>query len=395
MKLSSPPPLKPTKKVNRIHTGPGAPFQNPWPRSVRRELVSSPLPPSSPPPIPTSPPPGKRRRVDSGSEDRPIPFKVRRTGQLGSSPFVSPLRKSQGAGSSSRTRPPAGGFSTPQRSLKLRNETFSSPILPSQPDVFTTPATAARSSPAYRHTTTLGSSPTADPLFVANATSASSSYTLRPPRAVTRPFKPPAKSTRPTTATVQALRQRLQLLRNALRIRGLEDPTLPAEVRRPTKAANDDELEALALQWRSAAREAAQDLWALVRDTMGEDSWSLGGAKSGDGWGSFDKPRRLDRAGTEDQGLTDVGGSEMFTPPPADKVHRAIVKNLGRPVVPRRTMLPSREIAHEAAAPTEEVEDAEPEGNGTKYHTLGTMLTSLGIPHDVLGWREDEGEFMD
>lgn len=196
------------------------------------------------------------------------------------------------------------------------------------------------------------------------------------------------------------MRQRLQLLRNALRIRGLPDPTLSAgEPSRSAKAADDDELEALAKQWRSAAREAAQDLWALVRDTMGEDSWGDSSGKQ-DSWGWFTKPQPqkqtqmlLDYA---DPGQDGAKNLATFTPPPTDKVHHGMVKSLSRPVVPRKTMLPPHEDAYELPAATEEeAEDAEPENNKPKYQTLGTMLTSLGIPHEVLGWNEEEGEFVD
>ncbi|CAE6388172.1 unnamed protein product [Rhizoctonia solani] len=390
MKLSSPPSLKPAQKVNQIRTtGVDAPFRNPWYSPIQCGLPTTmlPLPPSSPPPILTSsPPPSKRHRVDSDSEDQPRP-KLRRTGHLTSSPFVSPLRNAQGT----RARPPAGGFSTPLRPSIIRHENFSSPILPTHPDVFTTPATAARSSPAYRPPATLASSP---------ATSASTSYKLRPPRTVIRPFKPPAKSDRPTTATVQALRQRLQLLRNALRIRGLADPTQPTRSSQSLKvASSDEELEALALRWRSAAQEAAQDLWALVRDNIGSDSWgsASGGSTKPDGWGRSDKsqhaPTHASYANSEEQGSQDVGSSDMFTPPGVDKVHRSLLKNLNRPVVPRKTLLPPYEVSA-AVVSVEAEEPVDIEEDKPKYHTLGTLLTSLGIPHEVLGWQEDEGEFV-
>ncbi|KAJ1309045.1 hypothetical protein OPQ81_004726 [Rhizoctonia solani] len=390
LKLSSPPYLKPAQKVNNIHTkGLGASFRNPWAGPIRCGLstIMSPLPPSSPPPMLPSSPPTKRPRVDSDSEDQPR-SKVRRTGQLISSPFVSPLRNAQGA----RARPPAGGFSTPLRPSTIRLENFSSPILPSQPDVFTTPATAARSSPAYRPAATLESSP---------ATSASTTYKLRPPRTVTRPFKPPARSNRPTTTTIQALRQRLQLLRNALRIRGLADPTRPVATQPVKTTCNDEELEALALRWRAAAQEAAHDLWALVRDNLDGASWGSdsGRVSKADRWGWSNQPQyastRLDNANTETQGLDGVGSLDMFTPPPTDKVHRSLLNNLNRPFVPRNTLLPPCEIDSAARVPAEDEELAEKqEGDRPKYHTLGTLLTSLGIPHEILGWQEDEGEFV-
>lgn len=408
MKLSSPPPLKPLKKAARIRTGLAAPFRSPFPGPLRCALPSS-LPPSSPPPIPTSPaqapPTKKKRRVDSDSEDQPAPSKVRR---IGLAPFVSPLRKPQADGATPAkpyNRPPAGGFSTPLRPPRARaqNPNFSSPIVPSQPDVFTTPATAtaARSSPAYIPDNDNASSSVFD--SVPSSSSRSTAYKLRPPRAVTRPFKPPAKSTRPTSATVQALRQRLQVLRNALRIRGIADPTKPAESSQPAKMFDDDELEALGLQWRTAARDAAQDLWALVRDTADADSWGAEGSKSGGGgkgesWGWDAKPQQTyqARVNTEDQDLDEAGGGALFTPPGADKVHRAMVKNLNRPVVPRKTMLPPHEGPEVFVPPQQdEIERAEHEEDEPKHHTLGTMLASLGIPPEVLGWQEEEGEFVD
>ncbi|KAF8605311.1 hypothetical protein BDV93DRAFT_521645 [Ceratobasidium sp. AG-I] len=408
MKLSSPPPLKQLKKAARIRTGLGAPFRSPFPGPLHYALPSS-LPPSSPPPIPTSPPQvqlaKKKRHADSDSEDQPAPTKVRR---LGLAPFVSPLRNPQADGATPAkpyTRPPAGGFSTPLRPPRARaqNSNFSSPIVPSQPDVFTTPATAsaARSSPACtRPDTKPASSSMFDP--TPSSSSKSAAYKPRHPRAVTRPFKPPAKSTRPTSATIQALRQRLQVLRNALRIRGIADPTKPTESSQPTKVFDDDELEALGLQWRTAARDTAQDLWALVRDTASADSWGAEGSKPVGGgkeesWGWDAKPQQTYQARvcTEDQDLEETQGGALFTPPGVDKVHQAMVKNLNRPVVPRKTMLPPHEGPEERVSLQEdEMEDSEHEDE-PKHHTLGTMLASLGIPPEVLGWQEEEGEFVD
>ncbi|KAF8759775.1 hypothetical protein RHS01_01573 [Rhizoctonia solani] len=356
MKLSSPPSSNQRKRLIEFVLRRDAPFRNPRPGPIRCGLPTtmSSLPPSSPLPMLASSPSQKRPHVDSDTEDQPC-TKVRRTG--------------------TSARRPIGGFSTPLRPSIVRYENFSSPILPTQPDVFTTPATAARSSPAYRPSTTLEYSS-------ATPTSISTSYKLRPLRTVIRPFKPPAKSNRPTTATVQAQRQRLQLLRNALRIRGLADPTRPVGSAPVKQASNDEELEALALQWRSAAQEAAQDLWALP-----------------DGWGWCDKAQHAsahaDYENTEEQGLDDVGSPAMFTPPPADKVHHSLLKNLNRPVVPRKTLLPPYEVVSDGVIFAENEDSTEniPQDK-PKYHTLGTLLTSLGIPHEVLGWQEDEGEFM-
>ncbi|KAG8746418.1 hypothetical protein FRC10_005129 [Ceratobasidium sp. 414] len=403
MKLSSPPPLKPMKKAV-LRTGLGAPFRSPFRRSIPCALPSSSLPPSSPPPLPESSPqhpPVKKRRAESPPEDQPVLPKVRRTGPspFPLAPFVSPLRNSQGEGATKpRTRPPAGGFSTPLRPSKIQQHTFSSPAVPTEPDVFTTPATATA---AYR----LPGPPSSDPVSEADVVPAQSSsgttprtYKLRPLRvAAARPFKPPAKSTRPTSATVQALKQRLQSLRNALRIRGIADPTRPASTQ-PAKVMDDEELEALALRWRNAAREASQDLWALVKDSAGGDSWSNPGKDKGDGWGWDAKPQREYQTGTGRMGQNsgDMETDEIFTPPDGNRVYRAVVKKLNQPFVPRKTMLPPHEDAYEFAETKEGgVECSEQEEDEPKAHTLGTMLTSLGIPHEVLGWQEEEGEFAD
>ncbi|QRV87736.1 hypothetical protein RhiJN_15754 [Ceratobasidium sp. AG-Ba] len=399
MKLSSPPPLKPPKKVARLRAGLGAPFKSPFRRPIPCTLPSSPLPPSSPPLPESSPqaPPAKKRRALTPPEDRAIPSKVRRTGPspFPLASFVSPLRGSQN-GSQSYGRPLAGGFSTPLRPSRIQQHTFSSPAMPTEPDVFTTPATKTA---AHR----LSAPPSSDPVFeVDNSSTSSTSFKLRPPRVrtgVTRPFKPPAKSARPTTATVQALKQRLQSLRNALRIRGIPDPTRLATGSAPsTKVMGDGELETLSLQWRNAAREAAQDLWALVKDSAGEDSWGSASKNSQENWGWDAKPQGEYQPKSIELELTldDAGDDPAFTPPDGNKLYQAMVKKLKQPYVPRSTMLPAREDpCNYTETHKTEAKSSDDEEGGSKVHTLGTMLTSLGIPHEVLGWQEEEGEFVD
>ncbi|QRW01910.1 hypothetical protein RhiLY_00907 [Ceratobasidium sp. AG-Ba] len=330
-------------------------------------------------------------------EDRAIPSKVRRTGPspFPLASFVSPLRGSRN-GSQSYERPPAGGFSTPLRPSRIQQHTFSSPAIPTEPDVFTTPATKTA---AHR----LSAPPSSDPVFeVDNSSTSSTSFKLRPPRVragVTRPFKPPAKSARPTTATVQALKQRLQSLRNALRIRGIPDPTRLATGSAPsTKVMGDDELETLSLQWRNAAREAAQDLWALVKDSAGEDSWDSASKNSQENWGWDAKPQGeyQPKSIELELALDDAGDDPAFTPPDGNKLYQAMMKKLKQPYVPRSTMLPAREDPCDYTETHKtEAKSSDDEEGGSKVHTLGTMLTSLGIPHEVLGWQEEEGEFVD
>lgn len=262
--------------------------------------------------------------------------------------------------------------------------------------MFTTPATAkaAHSLPVP---------PSSDPVFDADTMcTPRSTYKLRVPRirqTAARPFKPPGKSNRPTGATVQGLKQRLQSLRSALRIRGIPDPTQPSVGSTPsTKPMGDEELEALALRWRNAAREAAQDLWGLVKDSVDQDSWGSAEKRKRDSWEWCTGPQRAHPA--EDANLKlnvgDVRVNLTSASLDVNKLCREMVKKSKQPHVPREGAFPPNEDTYKDLEVEEKnTDDSDCERDAARSHTLGTMLTSLGIPHEVLGWQEEEGEFVD
>jgi hypothetical protein len=129
------------------------------------------------------------------------------------------------------------------------------------------------------------------------------------------------------TPEIQALERKLHTLKRAVKIK---------------RSGGEDKLETLALKWRDAAREAAYDLWEIVRHSAQDDR----GSNSGGGWGSS-------------WGWNDAEGS---------KGKDEDVK------------------MHEGGA------DEEPE---KQEETVGIMLRRLGIDPATLGWSDGEETFVD
>lgn len=158
--------------------------------------------------------------------------------------------------------------------------------------------------------------------------------------AVTSPFRPPvskAAASQPTILTVQNLERRLQTLKRAIKIK---------------KDGGDAALEALAVKWRDAARTASWDLYELVREGAGTEAPSQGGRDSNWGWGDDDRKH--------------FGSDGAWGSDPA------------------------------VAGEHEDAEPDEPEGTPEKPDpSVGTMLAELGIAPALLGWKEDEGDFLD
>ncbi|EJD54035.1 hypothetical protein AURDEDRAFT_148771 [Auricularia subglabra TFB-10046 SS5] len=159
--------------------------------------------------------------------------------------------------------------------------------------------------------------------------------------AVTSPFCPPvpkASAPQPTVLTVQNLERRLQTLKRAIKIKS---------------DGGDATLEALAVKWRDAARAASWDLYELVRDGAGTSdrpAQGAGGWNDGNwGWGSEDT-KQFGSDGQ--QSSVDYEDQDMETDP--------------------------EEEAPEKPDPS-----------------VGTMLAELGIAPALLGWKEDEGDFLD
>ncbi|KAI0036006.1 hypothetical protein K488DRAFT_67929 [Vararia minispora EC-137] len=131
------------------------------------------------------------------------------------------------------------------------------------------------------------------------------------------------------TAAIQALERKLHILKRAVKI----------------KHSNEEEkLEGLALKWRDAAREAAYELWTIVRETtavQGLRSSTTSAWAGGWGWDEDDQEGKGD----------DVALRER-----------------------------------------EQSEEEEPE---RQEHTLGTMLRRLNIDPQTLGWDDADECFAD
>lgn len=130
------------------------------------------------------------------------------------------------------------------------------------------------------------------------------------------------------TATIQALERKVTTLKRAIKIKRDED---------------EEKLATLAKKWREAGREAAYELWDIVRELVpnstdapasGSDSW-----RSGWGWDGKDEP---ETENTEDDAMK-----------------------------------------------VDEEEEEKPE------ETLGVMLRKLGIDPETLGWNDALESFVD
>jgi hypothetical protein len=113
-------------------------------------------------------------------------------------------------------------------------------------------------------------------------------------------------------------------------------------LRRAVKIKRDGDeghLERLAKKWRDAGREAAFELWGIVRD-LSTEGCEARGSGSGNGWGWDDQDKHVT---IEEDGL-----------------------------------------------------DAEEGGDPDKQdNTLGVMLRKLGIAPETLGWNDEEEAFVD
>ncbi|KAI0254337.1 hypothetical protein BJV78DRAFT_1280341 [Lactifluus subvellereus] len=139
--------------------------------------------------------------------------------------------------------------------------------------------------------------------------------------------KAPAHASRPIilpNQTIMDLERKLTILRRAIKIKRDDD---------------ESHLDRLARKWRDAGREAAYELWGIVRD-LSADGGEVRGNASHVGWG------------WDDQGEHGMPGEGGLT--------------------------------------TEDGGDEEKQEN-----SLGMMLRKLGIAPETLGWNDEEGTFVD
>jgi len=155
------------------------------------------------------------------------------------------------------------------------------------------------------------------------------------------------------------LRDRLQLLRRAVKIK---------------ESKEDEKLEGLVRKWREVAREVAWELWGFVKEgSVGEGSeshFNTGPGGAG-GFGSFGNG--WDNSGFGDDGAKknwgwDTGGEGDTT---------------GE----------SRDTLYGRGSDTHDEEGEEE--RKVEERTMGTMLRQLGIAEETLGWDEGEGDFTE
>ncbi|KDQ64805.1 hypothetical protein JAAARDRAFT_238332 [Jaapia argillacea MUCL 33604] len=153
------------------------------------------------------------------------------------------------------------------------------------------------------------------------------------------------------TPTIQSLERKLQALRRAVKIKQDKD---------------EDKLEGLVKKWKEAGRDAAWEVWGLVKDNAA--SSESGKSRGAVSWGSGD---RRNSGFQGEFGWDD--GAEKSAPGSWDWDD-------------------SRSPPNEDGGST--LPDVEMEEEERKPDTLGTMLRKLGIAPETLGWDEDEGDFV-
>ncbi|OCH93545.1 hypothetical protein OBBRIDRAFT_885381 [Obba rivulosa] len=167
--------------------------------------------------------------------------------------------------------------------------------------------------------------------------------------------------------TIQALQGKVQILKQAIKIK------------KDGGGGDEDELEALAKNWRDVAREVAWAVWDTVKDFDPGESVAPAktrwmddeyGASKGQGnkSGGFDGGWGWDDARS---GKVKYEGSDKSWG----------WNNRGKAEEVMDTKMEGRECDLD--------ESQDPQ------HTLGTMLRHLGIAPETLGWDDDEGDFVD
>jgi len=156
------------------------------------------------------------------------------------------------------------------------------------------------------------------------------------------------------TPTIQALQGRVQILKQAIRIKNSGN------------GRDEDKLEELARKWTDVGREVAWAVWETVKDLDPGESANFGTGKGGS----------LDEGWSFDDGLK---GKKT--------VSAAFSKSWGWDESQNTT-----HHSHEQ----EVVPGSDDDDDAVKTsHSVGTMLRHLGIDPETLGWDEDEGDFVD
>jgi hypothetical protein len=148
-----------------------------------------------------------------------------------------------------------------------------------------------------------------------------------------------------------------------------------------------------------AGREAAEEVWNLVKDTGGTGTLNFAspsnspaaftsshprgrGGEGNSGWaGGFDNSW-----GWGDKGNDLEGGKDSSLLSSPSVTNRSAFKAEGDDTVVDEDL---------GAMPDEDQDDTEKEDVAKQEWTLGSMLSMLGIPNKTLGWDDEEGEFVD
>lgn len=190
-----------------------------------------------------------------------------------------------------------------------------------------------------------------------------------------------------------------------------------------------EHLNQLVSKWKTAAREAAQELWTLAQTGMssanpestvresqknddtdggGWNSWGYEDGKKDDDvlavlkGGSSKATGFGDSWGWDEGDTTVVEGADDWNKnwePPSPATLASQMKSSGRSGSEFQSVLPDDYVPqsrHHSMALQKETSDANEEGEAEKEESnIGTMLVQLGIPKETLGWNDADEDFVD
>ncbi|KAF8318229.1 hypothetical protein DL93DRAFT_2225963 [Clavulina sp. PMI_390] len=284
-------------------------------------------------------------------------------------------------------------FRSPMLSKKPETRSTSPSTAPSQSTIVSTGPQTPPQTPAPKKTHS--------PLL--SLKSASASKPFRSPL-----VKPSAASSSSSSAYTAANdRRRIQQLEKKLM-------TLK-QAQKYLADGSTERLNQLAAKWKTAAREAAQELWSLAQSGMPSASENHDGGGKDGGWGYDDKEDDVlavlkGSSGSSnpfkgswgwdegDKTMVEGGGGANLPPdwePPSPATLSAELATLdgaGHRGSHEEIELPPHNLETKDAQYADRADEEEDE---KESNTIGKMLLQLGIPKETLGWDDAQEDFID
>lgn len=189
----------------------------------------------------------------------------------------------------------------------------------------------------------------------------------------------------------------MQLLKSAIKIQQDQD---------------EARLTDLVEKWRGAGRDAALQLWQIVKDRSPEDI-SHNEVRVGWGWHESERHATEDSFqknhswgwDTSDRWLGETDSSVCTSPSPAELESELYASLKKKTATKRKTLLPPTQrggyyeqrlgVQTNTVTENSSFEAVCSRSSSGMQNTLGNMLLRLGVAHEILGWLPEEDDFVD